>query len=445
MIITTGNGNDIVTRPTGTNNNVYRSNDTIRTNGGNDTINPGLGIDNVYGGDGIDRLILDYSIGDTGTGLFFSGGSQFGYANRKISSTNSSYLDAVYFDRIEEFTITGTSKNDSIQILDAKNSVVKAGAGNDEVKIIQIINGNIGNLDGGSGFDSLQFNISNQTANINITNLSNINIAGVLTATNFEQFEIVTGSGNDTVIQTGIVNGIVLRANDSINTGAGNDVLSAGLGIDSVNGGSGVDRLIVDYSVGDTGSGMTFQGSNLYGTAQRFTSLTSNIVLDSVGFSSIENFTVIGTSKNDMISGAKGNDIISAGAGNDTIVGGEGGDILTGGAGADTFRYETTSQSLLGNHDVIKDLAIGTDVIDGPRAIAAAFVKKLGNVIALTESAIQQVLTPTSFESNGASTFKFGNRTFLGLNDSKAGFSASTDSVIEITGYSGNLSDLKIL
>jgi hypothetical protein len=118
---------------------------------------------------------------------------------------------------------------------------------------------------------------------------------------------------------------------------------------------------------------------------------------------------------------------------------------MTGDAGADTFRYASLSHSLLGNHDVIKDLAIGTDVIDGPRSIAAAFVKKLGNVIALTESAIQQVLTPTSFESNGASTFKFGNRTFLGLNDSKAGFSASTDSVIEITGYSGNLSDLKIM
>ena len=444
MDITTGNGNDIVTRPAGTNNNVYRSNDTIRTNGGNDIINPGLGLDNVYGGDGLDRLILDYSIGDTGTGIVFAGGSQFGSANRKISSTNSSYLDSVYFDRIEQFTVTGTSNDDKINLY-TKDSVIRAGAGNDEVNVVYSIAGNIGNLDGGAGFDSLQFNITNQTANINITNLSNITIAGVLTATNFERFEIVTGSGNDTVIQTGIVNGIVLRANDSINTGAGDDVLSAGLGIDRVNGGSGIDRLIVDYSVGDTGSGMQFQGSNLYGTAQRFTSLTSNTVLDSVGFSGIENLTVIGTSKNDLISGASGNDIINAGAGNDTIEGGGGSDILTGGAGADTFRYVSLSDSLLGNHDVIKDLAIGTDVIDGPRAIAAAFVKKLGNVIALTESAIQQVLTPTSFESNGASTFKFGNRTFLGLNDSKAGFSASTDSVIEITGYSGNLSDLKIM
>ena len=426
MKITTGNGNDTVTRPVSVNGAVFQENDQIFTNAGNDTINAGLGSDSVYGGDGLDHLILDYSIGDTGTGMVFAGESQFGTANRKISTTNSSYLDSIYFDRIEQFTVIGTSKEDRISLY-TKNSVIKAGAGNDEVNVAYTIEGNIGNLDGGAGFDYLKFSLSNQTANLNLTNLSNINIAGVISATNFERFDITTGSGNDTVIQTGIVNGIVLRANDDIRTEAGNDILSAGLGIDSVNGGSGTDRLIVDYSIGDTGSGMTFLGSNQYGTAKRFTSLTSNTVLDSIAFSGIENFTVIGTSKNDVISGAKGND------------------ILTGGAGADIFKYDNFSDSLLGNHDVIKDLAIGTDVIDGPRAVAAAFVKKLGNVIALTEAAIQQVLTPTNFESNGASTFKFGNRTFLGLNDVKAGFSASTDSVIEITGYTGNLSNLKIM
>jgi len=168
MIITTGNGNDIVTRPTGTNNNVYRSNDTIRTNGGNDIINPGLGIDNVYGGDGIDRLILDYSIGDTGTGIIFAGGSQFGSANRRISTSNSTYLDSIYFDHIEQFTVTGTSKDDKIDLY-TKDSVIKAGAGNDEVNVVYSIIGNIGNLDGGAGFDSLKFNLSNQTANINRT------------------------------------------------------------------------------------------------------------------------------------------------------------------------------------------------------------------------------------------------------------------------------------
>jgi serralysin len=35
-------------------------------------------------------------------------------------------------------------------------------------------------------------------------------------------------------------------------------------------------------------------------------------------------------------------------------------------------------------------------------------------------------------------------RTFLAINDALAGFKASSDSVIEITGYSGNLDTLAI-
>jgi len=67
----------------------------------------------------------------------------------------------------------------------------------------------------------------------------------------------------------------------------------------------------------------------------------------------------------------------------------------------------------------------------------------------LTETAIQQTLTPTNFVVNGASTFKFrdglSDRNFLALNDSRAGFSASTDSIIEITGFTGNLNSLSIV
>jgi hypothetical protein len=56
----------------------------IYTNGGNDTINPGLGSDYVKGGTGIDHLILDYSTGDTGTGMLFNGSS----ARRRTTSSN---------------------------------------------------------------------------------------------------------------------------------------------------------------------------------------------------------------------------------------------------------------------------------------------------------------------------------------------------------------------
>ncbi|MBM0744149.1 calcium-binding protein [Phormidium sp. CLA17] len=438
MNITTGNGNDRIIQLM----NVIFSDDVIRTNGGNDTINPGLGRDYVYGGDGLDHLILDYSVGDTGGGVDFNAGTS---AWRRTSDR----VDSILFSEIEQFTVTGTSKDDTFYNLTTQNSVIRAGAGNDQVSIPRPIAGNLGFFDGGTGIDTLTLDLSNQTANLNLSNLLDINVSGVIRATNFERFSLITGSGNDTVLQTGIVNGAVFRANDYIQTGAGNDTVNAGLGSDTVFGGAGLDHLIVDYSIGDTGTGMRFNGSSLYGTALRNVSSTNATVLDFVTFTGIERFTVTGTSKDDTIFTSSGNDIINAGAGNDLISGGGGGDILTGGLGVDTFQYQSYSDSLLANFDRIKDFAIGVDAIDGPRAVAAAQIKKLGYVSNLTETAIQQTLTPNNFVVNGASTFKFrdglSDRTFLALNDSRAGFSASADSIIEITGFTGNLNSLSIV
>jgi len=445
MQITTGNTNDTVIRPVLVNGLVFRSNDTISTNGGNDTINPGLGRDSVYGGDDLDHLTLDYSVGDTGTGMSFNGSG----AQRYGSSSNPSFdIDIVLFFGIEQFTVTGTSKDDSFTLF-TTNSVIRAGAGNDQVFVTRPIVGNIGTLDGGAGIDFLSLNLSNRTANLTITNLLDINLDGVVRATNFERFSLTTGSGNDTILQTGIVNGVVFRANDTIDTGAGNDTINAGLGNDTVFGGSGLNHLTVDYSVGDTGTGMRFNGSSFNGTASRNVSSTNSTFLDRIAFTGIERFTVIGTSKDDTIFTVSGNDIINAGAGNDLLRGGGGGDLLTGGLGADMFQYQAFTDSLLANYDVITDLAIGIDAIDAPRAVAAAQIKKLGNVTALTETSIQQVLTTTNFVANGASTFRFNDglrdRTFLATNDGFAGFSARTDSIIEITGFSGNLNNLSII
>ena len=38
-----------------------------------------------------------------------------------------------------------------------------------------------------------------------------------------------------------------------------------------------------------------------------------------------------------------------------------------------------------------------------------------------------------------------GMRTFIALNDGVAGFSASNDAIVEITGYSGSLSNLAVI
>jgi hypothetical protein len=106
----------------------------------------------------------------------------------------------------------------------------------------------------------------------------------------------------------------------------------------------------------------------------------------------------------------------------------------------------TTSPSF----ERITDLAIGTDTLDGPNAVAAANVQQLGTIgTSLTSDSISALLTTSNFLANGASTFTFGSgvglRTFIALNDATAGYESGTDSIIEITSYTGNFSNLNVV
>ena len=145
---------------------------------------------------------------------------------------------------------------------------------------------------------------------------------------------------------------------------------------------------------------------------------------------------------------AVGNSLANTILGNDAsnlIDGGAGVDVLTGLGGNDLFRFSQLSDSLLGQHDRITDLQIGIDRIDGPSAVGLGRVRQVGAVSANNEVALQQVLTASAFAANGAAVFGFGSRTFLALNDSTAGFNATRDAIIEITGYTGNLNQLAIV
>ena len=133
--------------------------------------------------------------------------------------------------------------------------------------------------------------------------------------------------------------------------------------------------------------------------------------------------------------------------------GGIGADLLTGGAGKDTFRFALTD-SLLGTstnpgYDRITDFVIGTDRIDGPSSVTAANLRELGTVSALTQSGISSVLTSSTFVRNGAATFSFvdggATRTFLALNNGTAGYSSTSDGLIEITGFTGVLTNLAVI
>nr|WP_308796855.1 Ig-like domain-containing protein [Tolypothrix sp. FACHB-123] len=151
-----------------------------------------------------------------------------------------------------------------------------------------------------------------------------------------------------------------------------------------------------------------------------------------------------GGNGNDTLIGGLGNDTLIGGNGNDLLIGGTGADTLIGGAGADTFRFALTD-SLLSNFDRIRDLQIGSDRIDGPNTVSAANLKELGAVTSFNAAGLGALLTNSNFAANGAASFSFGSRTFLALNNNAAGFQENSDAVIEITGFSGSLTNLAIV
>ncbi len=219
-----------------------------------------------------------------------------------------------------------------------------------------------------------------------------------------------------------------IAGNDTVFGGGGNDTISGGNGDDDVYGGTGNDLLRgnngVDVLLGEDGNDLLNGGNDgdfLEGGA--------------------DNDTLVGGNGNDIL---YGDDLVGIEVGDDLLIGGNGSDVLTGGAGADTFRYLRLNESLLSNFDIITDLEIGTDTIEAPGKVDAADLKQLGAAASLSEASIQAVLTATDFVSNGAATFTQGGSTFLAINDGTAGFSAATDAIIEITNFTGNLSDLSI-
>jgi serralysin len=143
------------------------------------------------------------------------------------------------------------------------------------------------------------------------------------------------------------------------------------------------------------------------------------------------------------------NNALTGNAADNVLIGAAGADVLTGFGGADTFRYTALSDSRLAGFDRITDFAIGADILDGPTAVSAANTKELGTVATLDQAGISTVLTTAVFGANQAATFSFGAgasaRTFLALNDAVAGFSSTSDGIIEITGYTGLLTNLAIV
>ena len=108
----------------------------------------------------------------------------------------------------------------------------------------------------------------------------------------------------------------VVRTNDILNGTSGNDTFNPGLGDDQVYGSSGDDLLILDYSIDDTGTGISLDAAYSFyggeGYAYRYTATNNTVFLDRIYFKDINRFAITGTSKDDYINPWNGNDTINA-------------------------------------------------------------------------------------------------------------------------------------
>jgi Ca2+-binding RTX toxin-like protein len=253
-------------------------------------------------------------------------------------------------------------------------------------------------------------------------------------------------AGNNNLVGTSFADALAgVGGNDTINGGLGNDTLDGGADNDTYLFDTalvlGSDRLI-DASGIDTlnFAATTTKTINLnLGSAVAQTVTAGNLTLTLASATAFEN--VIGGSLNDTILGNSLVNSLTGGAGNDSLTGGLGKDILTGSDGLDTLNYNSLGESLLSGFDVIQGYSgTGTslDRINAPAPIAPiTLTASKGTATALTEAAIQLVLTNAAFAANTAAAFKVTGQsgTFIALNNGAAGFQAASDAIIQLSGY----------
>ena len=169
-----------------------------------------------------------------------------------------------------------------------------------------------------------------------------------------------------------------------------------------------------------------------------------------------------GTVTNDRILGLGGNDTLLGFGGNDLLEGGAGADVLKGGAGADLYAYAGKSKqaafanSLIGAFDRVSGFKVSegdrfhldfdnkSSTINLPRRLFNAGQE--GNTLgSAVKSAYadkdQQTGGKQALGANEAVFFTSKGQTYLSVNDGQAGFSASRDLLVNVTGIGFNAGD----
>ena len=274
-------------------------------------------------------------------------------------------------------TLTGTAQDDRLYGLGGAD-VINAGDGNDLISVVNWI-GSIGNdtINGGGGFDILEFNTSSSTppVTVNLAAHTATSIEGTLT---LSSIETVFGTGQNDLF----IGGDPVDATDSLGNRAG-ERFRGGAGNDTIVGAGQDFRTTADY---------TNNKSNQIVIAD----LHSGLVIDGLGgIDTVSNVTIWAGAGNDQLTGGSLNRV-AEGIFLETFRGNAGNDVINGNnsysdgdaASMDRADYSnnTSSQSIninlatgiasdgLGGTDTLIDIDLvyggaGNDVITGSGAV----------------------------------------------------------------------------
>lgn len=285
-----------------------------------------------------------------------------------LDSTTSDFTIAITkVTAIPGVTITGTSRNDTIDATHspagqprptANNDTIKGNGGDDTIAGL----GGADAMDGGSGTDTATYAAS--TAGVNVSLATGTGTGGDAQGDTLLNFENLTGSSY----------------NDTLEGNSGNNVLD---------GGNGTDTLSYEHATGGITLSLAITSAQSTGgagkdTVKNFENLT--------GSNSADKLT--GSTGNNVLSGLAGNDTLNGGNGNDKLIGGLGNDSLTGGSGNDAFVFNFPNEGV----DTISDFKSGADWLE---ISAAGFGGNLVANVAPTIQLVTDVSQASSVGSNG--------------------------------------------
>ena len=222
-------------------------NDTLTGGDGNDILDGGAGADAMAGGLGNDVYYVD-DAGDTVT-------ENSGEGTDEIRTSLASYTLGADIENLTGLvagqTLNGNALNNVITGAPG-NATLHGGSGDD---VLKVTNPGFAQVFGDTGNDTLVADLSGATGDVGTLGGPSAGSpdgtyvvyagGGVrVDADGIENFNIKTGSGNDSIYMAG--------GNDTADLGAGDDVLLAGAGAIVADGGDGIDGINVDFS-GSTG------------------------------------------------------------------------------------------------------------------------------------------------------------------------------------------------